>query len=78
MPIPVSLTTISTFECTRSTRTCTRPPFGVNLTAFEKQVADDLLQTGRVARHEAGARVDDDSIRTPLESAAGRTVDTAS
>ena len=35
MPIPVSLTTISTCEFTRSRRTCTRPFFGVNFTAFD-------------------------------------------
>ena len=33
----VSLTVISTLESTRSRRTCTRPPFGVNLTAFESR-----------------------------------------
>ena len=35
MPMPVSLTTISTCEFTRSRRTCTRPRFGVNFTAFD-------------------------------------------
>jgi hypothetical protein len=34
MPIPVSLTTISTLEFTRSIRTWMRPCFGVNFTAF--------------------------------------------
>ena len=32
---PLSLTTISTCEFTRSSRTCTTPSFGVNFTAFE-------------------------------------------
>ena len=35
--MPVSLTTISTCELTRSSRTCTRPPFGVNFTAFDSR-----------------------------------------
>ena len=33
--MPVSLTTISTWEFTRSRRTWTRPFFGVNFTAFD-------------------------------------------
>ena len=35
MPMPLSLTLISTWEFTRSRRTCTRPFLGVNFTAFE-------------------------------------------
>ena len=35
MPMPVSLTTTSTWELTRSSRTCARPFLGVNFTAFD-------------------------------------------
>ena len=37
MPMPVSLTTTSTCELTRSSRTCTLPPRLVNFTPFERR-----------------------------------------
>ena len=37
MPMPVSLTATSMCELTRSRRTCTRPPRGVNFTALDNR-----------------------------------------
>ena len=37
MPMPVSMTLISTCELTRSSKTWTWPPLGVNLTALERR-----------------------------------------
>ena len=78
MPMPVSLTTISTCELTRSSRTCTRPPLRRELDGVRQQVPDDLLQAIGIARDRADARIERSSAaRTPLASAAGCTVATA-
>ena len=37
MPLPVSITVIRAWGSTRSRRISTRPPFGVNLMAFESK-----------------------------------------
>jgi len=77
MPMPESLTTISTCELTRSSRTWTRPCFGVNLTAF-----DNRFQTtccNRSGSPETGPTRGSATIwiRTCFASAAGCTVATA-
>ena len=60
MPSPVSLTAISTCaSLALAARTSTRPPFGVNFTAFDEQVPDDLLEPAGIARRSAGAGIDD-------------------
>ena len=64
-------------EFTRSSRTCTRPPFGVNFTAFDSRFQTTCCrrsgspETGPTR----GSRIV--CMRTPLASAAGCTVATA-
>ena len=50
MPWPVSLTTSSTRESTRCERTCTRPPRGVNLTAFDSRFHTTCCSRSGIAR----------------------------
>ena len=78
MPTPVSLTTSSTCELTRSSRTWTRPPPAVNLTALDSRFHTHLLQAVGVARDRRRRRGSTIVwMRTPLASAAGCTVATA-
>ena len=77
MPIPVSLTTISMCELTRSTRTCTRPSFDVNLTAFDSRFHTTCCR--RSGSPETGPTRGSTIVcrRMPFASAAGCTVATA-
>ena len=59
IPMPVSVTVISTCELTRSSRTWIRPASGRELHRVGEQVPDDLLEPRRVARDRAGQRVED-------------------
>lgn len=58
MPLPLSLTTISTCELTRSSRTCTSPSLGREFHRIRQQVPDDLLQSIGIAGDRCGARIE--------------------
>ena len=77
MPMPVSATLISTCEFTRSSSTCTLPPFGVNLIALDSRFQTTCCS--RLGSPEIGPARGSSSFssRMPLASAAGRTVSTA-
>ena len=60
MPTPVSLTTISMFESHPFDPDLHTAALRRELDGVREEVPDDLLQAGRIARHQAGARVDDD------------------
>ena len=77
MPMPVSLTTISTCEFTRSRRTCTRPFFGVNFTALDTRFQTTCCR--RPGSPDTGPTRGSTIVctRTPLASAAGWIVATA-
>ena len=78
MPAPVSLTTISTCELTRSRRTWTRPSLGVNLTALVNRF--QMTCCRRSGSPETGPTAGSMIVwtTTPLALAAGWTVATAS
>ena len=78
MPMPVSLTTISTCEFDAlEPRTWTRPPFGVNFTALDSRFQTTCCS--RSGSPETGPTRGSRIVcrRTPLASAAGCTVATA-
>ena len=78
MPIPVSLTAISTCEFTRSSRTWMRPPRSVNFTAFEHKFHRICRRRSGSPETGARARIDHLVDRRPLASAAGRMVSSTS
>ena len=77
MPMPVSATLISMCEFTRSSSTCTLPPLGVNLIAFESRFQTTCCS--RLGSPEIGPAPGSSSFssRMPFASAAGRTVSIA-
>src|SRR6187431_1985627 len=77
MPTPVSLTTTSTFELTRSSRTCTLPPRLVNFTAFDNRFHSTCCR--RSGSPEIGPAFGSSTVSTrrPLASAASAIESTA-
>ena len=77
MPMPVSTTVISSCEPTRSSSTWTLPPRGVNLIEFDSRLVMTCCRrpgSPGIGPTEGSSRR---SMRTPLPSAAGRTVSSA-
>ena len=77
MPRPVSLTAISTCEFTRSRVICTRPPFGVNLTAFESRFHTTCWRRAGSPAIRPVSVSSTVCSRIPFASAAGRTISIA-
>ena len=77
MPMPVSATLISTCEFTRSSTTCTLPPLGVNLIAFDSRFQTTCCR--RSGRRRSGRPAGRGTVasRMSFASADGRTVSIA-
>ena len=72
MPAPVSATAISTSESTRRVVTVTRPPAGVNFTAFDSRFQNTCCRRRASALIGSAARRRSTANSTPFALAVGR------